>query len=219
MENDELHNILKGYNMLLYFAGTMIMFDPSQECIRDFWTNGILKNLPVSSRNPRFIKAASQLRESVDDVNSNVTGMKEDYLILFTREINPLAPPFESVYKNSYFQPFDKRTSEVSEFYKSYGWESKFRGRIPDDHLGVELLFLTLMIEKYLEIDDEICRMEMCNEIQRFIDQHIMWWVPGWNEHLQRHAHTTSFKGIGTLILACVEDLYGMMGQNSAYLN
>lgn len=219
MKNDELHNVLKGYNMLLYFAGTMIMFDPSQECIHDFWSQGILKNLPVSSQNPRFIKAASQLRESVGDEKSSVSIMKEDYLILFTRTKNPLAPPYESVYKSRGHLIFDKQTSEVSEFYKSYGWESKFKGKIPDDHLGVVLLFLTLMIEKYLEIDDEICRSEMRNEIRRFIEQHIMWWVPGWNENLQRYANTNSYKGIGTLILACAEDLYSIMGQNNTFLN
>ena len=27
------HNILKGYNMLFYFAGSMIMYEPSEECI------------------------------------------------------------------------------------------------------------------------------------------------------------------------------------------
>ena len=43
--------------MLLYFAGSMIMYEPSEECVVDFWTNGILKSLPVSSSNPNFIQA------------------------------------------------------------------------------------------------------------------------------------------------------------------
>ena len=110
---------------------------------------------------------------------------------------------------------FDKQTSEVSEFYESYGWESKFKGKIPDDHLGVELLFLTLMIEKYLELDDEFCNSEMRFEIRRFIDQHLLSWVPDWNENIQERASSLSYKGIGTLILACVEDIYSIMDQNN----
>jgi TorA maturation chaperone TorD len=219
LKNDNHHNVLKGYNMLLYFAGTMIMFDPSQECIQDFWLNGILKNLPVSSRNPRFIKAASQLRESVGDKSSGISIMREDYLNLFTGTGNPFAPPFESVYRNRDHLMIDHQASEVREFYKSYGWDSKFKGKIPDDHLGVELLFLTLMIEKYLEFDDEICNSEMRNEIRRFIVQHIMSWVPDWNEHIQEHSNTLSYKGIGTLILACAEDLYNIMNQNNTIPN
>jgi TorA maturation chaperone TorD len=218
-KNDDQHNVLKGYNMLLYFAGTMIMFDPSQECIHDFWSQGILKSLPVSSRNPRFIKAASQLRQSVGDQKSRVEMMKEDYLTLFTGTGNPLAPPYESVYRSRDHLMPDKQTPEVREFYKSYGWESKFKGKIPDDHLGIELFFLTLMIEKYLEIADEICNSEMRIEIRRFIDQHLMSWVPDWNKKIQEHANTLSYKGISTLILACTEDLYSIMDQNKTFPN
>lgn len=217
--NDKMHNVLKGYNMLLYFAGTMIMFDPSRECIHDFWTQGILKNLPVSSRNPRFIEAASQLRESVDDQKDSFGMMKEDYVELFTGEGKPLAPPFESVYINADALIPGRQTSEVKEFYKSYGWESRYNGKIPDDHLGVELLFLTLMVEKLLEMDDDFCNTEMRNEIRRYIKQHLMSWIPDWNKNVQRHAITLSYKGIGTLIQACVEDLYIIMSQSNTNLN
>ncbi len=64
---DQNHNILKGYNLLLYFAGSMIMYEPNEECIVDFWQQGILMKLPISSSNPNFAKAASQLRDSCSD--------------------------------------------------------------------------------------------------------------------------------------------------------
>jgi TorA maturation chaperone TorD len=217
--NDKQQNILKGYNMLLYFAGTMIMFDPSQECIHDFWTKGILRNLPVKSVNPRFIKAASQLHKSVDDKQSNIIEMAEDYVTLFVGKGNPLAPPFESVYRSKEHLMFDKQTLEVREFYESYGWESKFKGKIPDDHLGIELFFLTLMIEKYLEFDDEVCEREMKNEIRRFIGDHILSWIPKWNENIQEHSKTLGYKGIGTLIFACIEDIYGILSPKGLQYN
>jgi putative dimethyl sulfoxide reductase chaperone len=203
------HNMLKGYNMLLYFAGTMIMFDPSKECIQDFWSEGILKSLPVSSSNPRFMKAASQLRESIAS-NNIFEKMKQDYNSLFSGSQKPLAPPFESQYRN-HKEYLPGSQQEVNEFYKSYGWESKFKDSIPEDHLGIELLFLTLMVEKYLELDDEACSYEMRNEICRFLDQHILSWVPEWNKNIQTGAITLGYKGIGTLIEACAEDLHGIM--------
>jgi putative dimethyl sulfoxide reductase chaperone len=216
---DKQPNVLKGYNMLLYFAGTMIMFDPSQECIHDFWTKGILKSLPVSSDNPRFILAASQLHESVGDELSNTKMMREDYLTLFTVTGNPLAPPYESVYRNKDQSIFDRQTFEVREFYNSYGWESKFKGNIPDDHLGVELLFLTILIEKYLEFEDKACEEEMKKEIRRFIDQHILSWVPKWNAHIQEHSKTMGYKGIGTLIFAVAEDIHGILSPKGVKYN
>jgi putative dimethyl sulfoxide reductase chaperone len=218
-KENQQYNVLKGYNMMLYFAGTMIMFDPSQECINDFWTKGILKTLPVTSHNPKFVKAASLLHQSVGDQNSNIETMKIDFETLFNNTSKPLAPPYESAFNGSGFSLAEKRRPEVSDFYNSYGWESKFKNKIADDHLGIELLFLTLLIEKYLEFDDEVCNAEMRNEIQRFINKHLLSWIPLWDDHIQNSAITLSYKGISALVLACVEDLFDIMGGDYSSYN
>ncbi len=209
------HNILKGYNMLIYFAGSMIMYEPSEECITDFWTNGILKNLPVSSSNPTFIMAASQLRESCIEKAICRKMLREDYVKLFSRQETPAAPVYESLYRLKGKSDSATDSAKVTEFYKSYGWESKFKSRIKDDHLGVELLFLTLLIDKYLVFDDEACRGEMRQEIRRFIDNHILSWIPEWNKKVQANSETLCFKGIATLILACCEDIFSLLDQKS----
>ena len=210
------NNLLKGYNMLFYFAGSMIMHEPSEECIVDFWERGILKNLPVSSSNPNFVKAASQLRDSFSDRSIFGKLLHEDYLRLFTRQLPALAPAYESQYNKKITVRSGYDSSSVTEFYNSYGWKSKFKGKIDDDHLGIELLFLTLLIDKYLVLDDEACRGEMRNEILRFINHHILSWVPEWNKKVQTYANTLSFKGIGNLILACSEDIFVFFEQKSS---
>ncbi len=70
--------------MLLYFAGSMIMYEPVEECVVDFWSKGILKTLPVKSRNPRFIEAASQLRESCKDKTLCRKMLQDDFNRLFS---------------------------------------------------------------------------------------------------------------------------------------
>lgn len=210
------HNILKGYNMLLYFTGSMIMYEPSEECVADFWTKGILKNLPVSSSNPNFVKAASQLRESCIDKTICGKLLQEDYVRLFTSQDIPIAPAYESLYKKSGQLNSSHHSSSVTEFYNSYGWESKFKGKIKDDHLGIELLFLTLLVDKYLVLEDEACRNEMRKEIRRFIDYHLLSWITPWNENIQKNANTLCFKGIGTMILACSEDIFSILDQRTS---
>lgn len=190
------------------------MYEPSEECVTDFWTKGVLKNLPVSSTNPNFIMAASQLRDSCVDKTICGKLLRDDYIRLFAREEFTLAPPYESRYKENKLSGNDIQIIGVTEFYNSYGWKSKFKGKISDDHLGVELLFLTLMIDKYILMDDEACRKEMKQEIQRFINQHILSWVSEWNKKIQMHANTMCFKGIGTLIQACTEDIFSLLDQN-----
>ncbi|HZL76828.1 MAG TPA: molecular chaperone TorD family protein [Bacteroidales bacterium] len=216
MEHDR-NNILKGYNLLLYFAGSMIMSEPTDECIVDFWTNGTLKKLPVSSLNPRFLKAASLLRDSCLDKEKCRQMLANDYFSLFDERALPLAPARASVYLGGRDNgvPVDM---EVYEFYNSYGWHPIKPGK-PADHLGIELLFLTQLIEKYLLLDDDPCCCEMKKEICRFINKYILSWIPSWDENVQKYAHTQSFKGISTLIYACTEDLYGIFSNGEVRLN
>ena len=95
-------NLLKGYNMLLYFAGSMIMNEPVEECVVDFWQKGLIKALPVNSSNPRFIEAASQLRKSCTDKATCLSILQEDFRRLFSASSGlPLAPPFKSAYTDT----------------------------------------------------------------------------------------------------------------------
>jgi TorA maturation chaperone TorD len=213
---DPQNNILKAYNMLLYFAGSMIMHEPSEECVTDFWKNGTLKNLPVLSSNPNFVRAASQLRDSCEDLTLCGKVLHEDYLRLFAMKNLPLAAAYESLYRKKQESNSIPAPENVTGFYESYGWVSKFKGKIKDDHLGIELLFLTRLIEKYIVLDDDACRVEMRTEIRRFIDFHLLSWVAEWNKKIQVHAKTLCFKGIGNLILGCIEDIFTLLGQNAS---
>jgi hypothetical protein len=51
-ERTDQNMILKGYNTLLYFTGSMIMYEPSEECVTDFFSGRLLNTLPIKSRNP-----------------------------------------------------------------------------------------------------------------------------------------------------------------------
>ncbi len=205
---DDQNAILKGYNMLLYFAGSMIMYEPDEECVKDFWTGGILKILPVSSRNPRFNEAASFLRNSCHDKKSCMMMLQKDYNRLLGTNVLPLAPAVSS----DYIDDLSGKTGEsITDFYDSYGWKFKSRFSYPDDNLGVELLFLTLLIDKYISFDDRVCRNEMGSEIIRYIENHILSWIPLWYKRVQECADTLCYKGIASLVYACAEDISSLL--------
>ncbi len=203
-------NLLKGYNMLLYFCGSLIMYEPTEECVTDFFSDGILKRLPVASSNPRFIEAAGLLREPCSGKEICKADLIRDYRRLFATEGLQLAKPRESAYASDYFP-----AKKVREFYDSYGWKSRPGEKVPDDHLGIELLFLTKLIDKYLQLDDEPCSCEMKKEIHRFISQHIITWLYEWNTKVQENSLSVYYKGIGNLVVACAEDLSGIFSDQS----
>jgi TorA maturation chaperone TorD len=207
------HNELKAYNMLLYFAGSMIMYEPNEECLLDFWKQGIIAKLPISSSNPNFARAASQLQQSCADKSLCLNNLREDYSKLFNGHGLPLAPAYESLYTSEIAMKHN--LSPVTDFYDSYGWVSKYKGKVSDDHLGIELLFLTKLVEKYLDMDDQVCLVEIRSEIRRFIEEHIFSWIGIWNQKMQEHSQTLCYKGISTLIYACVEDIYSLCDNNT----
>lgn len=212
------NSVIKAYNMLLYFSGSMIMYEPVEECVTDFWSKGILKTLPVKSSNPRFVLAASQLRESCMDKTLCKIKLQEDFNRLISGSGVPLAPPL----KSNYIDTLIKEASgaeRVSDFYDSYGWNKRTRYNIPDDNLGIELLFLTLLTDKYISIDDEACRKEMGNEIRRFLKDHVLSWLPEWNERMQEYSKTLCYKGIATLIYASCEDIYRFLDETKSELD
>jgi len=200
-------NLLKGYNMMLYFAGSMIMSEPTEECVIDFWTNGNLKMLPVSSMNPRFIEAAALLRDSCEDKKICREMLRKDYNRLFAESGLPLAPAYASVYLNNN----RNAEEEIEKYYNSYGWEYKSDIKIAHDHLGIELLFLTKMVNNYLSAEDERSFNDIRLAIRQFIDLYILSWIPRWNDDIISQAETLCYKGIATLIHACTEDIYSIL--------
>jgi len=212
------NSIIKAYNMLLYFTGSMIMYEPVEECVVDFWSKGILKTLPVKSSNPRFILAASQLRESCKDKTLCRKMLQDDFKRLISGSGVPLAPPLKSNYIDSLIKEA-KGAERVTDFYDSYGWNKRLRYNIPDDNLGIELLFLTLLMDKYIALDDEACRKEMRKEIRRFLKDHVLSWLPEWNERMQEYSETLCYNGIATMIYASCEDIYGFLDETKSEFN
>lgn len=200
-------NLLKGYNMLLYFAGSMIMSEPTEECVIDFWAKGTLRKLPVSSQNPRFIKAASLLRESCQVKEICRINLADDFFRLFAKTGLPLAPPRASIYVKRETKNYNN-SFDITGFYNSYGWHLKPRGEQPDDHLSIELLFLTKLVDRYLTLDDDPCCCEMRKEIRNYIGNYLLSWISSWSDDMQEYARTNCYRGIATLIHASIEDLY-----------
>jgi TorA maturation chaperone TorD len=129
---------------------------------------------------------------------------------LFSDSGQPFAPPIKSYYTDSILAEA-LGAEKVTDFYNAYGWLKSTHYNVPDDNLGKELLFLTLLNDKYISLDDDTCRSEMRNEIRRFIIQNILSWLPDWNNLMQEYAGTLCYKGIANLIYACCEDIYDLM--------
>ena len=204
-------DILKGYSMLLYFAGSFILNEPSDSCIRDLASQDIFRKMPVSSKNPGFMMACSFLNSINSDSAPEFDEILADHLRLFGGGGETLAPPYESVYRSPDHLMNQESAMEVRHIYRTYGWQSSLRGIVPDDHLGIELQFLNLLLEKYSEIEDGVCHKEISSDIKKFIGNHLKPWINDWNRDVQSHAVSSFYKGIGYLVASSVQDIYHLV--------
>lgn len=205
------NNILKGYSMLLYFAGSLILNEPQENCINDLASSNIFRRMPLKSNNPDYIIATSFLYHINDTREIDYHEIKKDYLTLFGEKGKPLAPPYKSVYLSDGHLTNHKQAATLRHIYKTYGWHSPASGNIYADHLGIEVLFLNFLIEKYFDMDDGICKKEIKTDIKKFIKTHLVSWVSDWNRYIQINASSNLYKGIGYLINACITDLYSLI--------
>lgn len=93
---------------------------------------------------------------------------------LFVGPMAPQAPPYASCYLSAEPQLMGECTLKVRRLYEMTGLTSPLQGRIPDDHLGVELDAARLMLSMIAQFN-----MEEPRALWRFfLKEHLNTWVP-----------------------------------------
>jgi len=207
IKNDSDIDIIKGYSVLLSFAGAFILDQPQQGCINDLINEDILKNLPVKSNNPTFLLASSYLRNLGEGQDLDYDIIIGDYKSLFSSSGPSIAPINESEYLSEDHLIFEKKGYGLKRIYDIYGWKSRSKKQEQYDHLGIELQFLIFLLEKYHELDDSICMNELNTDLNNFIDNHLSNWIGEWNHKIQANARSDFYKGIGHLVVSCIQDI------------
>lgn len=211
-------NFFAAYSILLSFTGSFILYQPKSGCISDLIQMDMLRKLPVESDNPNFIQAASYLRKINPDHPLDYDEIIRDHLELFGGKGKGHAPPYGSVYLLKDHILYDKISLEVRKVYNSYGWKSEMEGKLPDDHLGIEIQFINLLLQKYRELEDDVCRKEVREDLIKFIETYIKPWINKWNLSVQENAESDFYKGIAYLTLSGIEDIYSTLTRKNPYL-
>ncbi|MBI3376683.1 MAG: molecular chaperone TorD family protein [Betaproteobacteria bacterium] len=109
--------------------------------------------------------------------------------------------PFESVALES--RLMGDSTMAVEAAYREAGFEPPVPEAGPSDHLGAELRFLSLACYREMEAwqaDDSAAAAAWIARERRFLDEHLLVWVPGHCERLAQAAETPFYRAIVPLI-------------------
>ncbi len=175
---------------------------PSQELLDRVRDEELLADWPML---PSELAAAGlENWRSSASTNESRDEIERDYRELFIGPGHLLAPPWESVYTSDERLIFEKSTLEVRAEYRKQGKQAPRLNRDPDDHISLELEFLRDLLAEVL-VARQAGDLERADGLladhQRFVNEHLMAWLPRFCVDIDDNAHTYFVRGLGLLLI------------------
>lgn len=129
--------------------------------------------------------------------------LENDRLRLLIGMGKVLAAPWESVYFSELRLVFQKETLQVREWYARYGLQAERINQEPDDHIGLELIFVSQLATRAaqaLEQGETQAAEELLQAEDQFLTQHLLRWGPTFGRLVIEHAATDFYRGLGHLV-------------------
>ena len=163
-----------------FFANHLL--EPVQKENKEIVTESFWRQFPLEAYNGQTMSGLEQLitcTSKLDelDMGNAVDKVNVEYTGLFIGPGVPKAPPWESFYNTRKKLFFGTTAFVMKDLLNKQGLESKNRGRQPEDHLGLELLYLTVLTEK-LQNQDIQSQVIIIKDQLSFMDEHLLSWVP-----------------------------------------
>ncbi len=198
--------LLQAYTALFLFLGSSVTLTPHESGLPHLCDRGLLRNLPVGSTNEKFARASRLLRSPCPVKSQCRMAVGENYMMLLGDGSNPGAYPAAS-YWVTRDDSITTHHDELCALYKRYGYSRTDKHDLAPDHLGIQLLFTNLLIEKYLTEDDDEIKGMIADDLSRFIKNELLNWLPGWAEAVNGKSRTKCYTAISGLIIGGLEDV------------
>ncbi len=141
--------------------------------------------------------------------------LRIDYTHMFVGIAKVLVPVWESVYFNTERMIFQKETLQVRNWYRRYKLEPEKLHQEPDDHIGLELAFVSHLAQLALEsLDqkDETAFQQLLEAQRDFLNDHLLRWAFQWVSLVDEHAKTDFYRGIGHLVEGALIEAAQLVG-------
>ena len=201
--SDEL---LQAYTTMFLFLGSSVTLSPDEGGLPDFCQKGFLRNLPVTSLNLRFQEASRLLKSPCSHSGQCAKIINENYNSLFCSDGSAKASPVASTWKYSNMED-ESRTQTLKTLYNRYGFYKDEKCSLGYDHLSMELLFVNMLLEKYLTEDDYEIREMIRKDLSSFISDELLAWLPFWVRAVSEGSLTKCYTGIAGLVVGSLEDV------------
>lgn len=198
--------LLQAYTALFLFLGSSVSMSPGESGLPHLCDAGLLRNLPVGSTNSRFQLASRLLKSPCPVKHQCHLAVGDNYRSLLAGGKDSAAYPATSYWVNTGLTAEEHHRVQTS-LYSRYGYSRADDSGLPPDHLGIQLLFTNMLLEKFLTEDDYEIRAMIGNDLIQFISKEMLNWLPRWAEAVSDKSRTKCYTGISGLIIGGLEDV------------
>ena len=208
-------NTLEAEQLVLGLLGKALFDFPEREWLELLAKDAVFDDIPFAAEVPD-VKAGMKLLKEWNDKNKEGLSdeafelIKDDYTRLFIGPGAVLAPPWESIYFHQERVIFQKQTLEVREWYCRFGLESVKLYNEPDDHIGLELAFvshLAGLAYAVFEQKEQEKFEQLIAAQKQFLSEHTLQWAAGWSKLVVEHTRTDFFRGIALITRGVLTEL------------
>lgn len=166
---------------------------------------------------PELGEVGEQARAGVEELRGSEEPYQEiadDQFRLTRGPGEPIAVPWESVYRSLDGLIFEEQTMQVRQRYKRFNLQAPKLNVEPDDHISLELDFLVQLLTRGLAAseqgDAEVAQVHL-DAHDEFCREHLLRWAPEFFERLTNGATTRFYRGIGLLGQDAMRRLSGIL--------
>ncbi len=216
---NDLKSTILGESLLFGLLGKILYTDLDKTWLETLIREDVFSEAPFGAEQVEMQHGVELLQRWTNENRGGLEvpqfkALQEDNLHLFIGLGKVLAPMWSSVYFSENKLLFQEQTLQVREWYARFGLQAERINREPDDHIGLEMLFISHLASlalQAIEQDDENKLNEILQAQRDFLSEHLLHWGPVWAKLVKQHAATDFYHGIADLthgaLLAIAESL------------
>lgn len=186
----------------------IFLAEPKEELLKDLLEVNIAPGEGDIERG--LVLLMSALRENKDRLDDYIEDLAVEFARLFIGPKSPPAVPYASFYLTEAKTVMSDVTIDIRKRYLEAGMVVRDLYSTPDDHIGIELEFVSHLADRIIKLFEDGQRAEASRLFEvrsNFLNDHMALWVPSFADMILEHAEDDFYKGAALILRGAIEEL------------
>ncbi len=213
MSKEQLET-LAGLEIACRFLYTALHQPPSEVSVTAFVEDDLFNHWPVDTDESLVQSGLDHIKQFLSSDGSNKSQtLLDDFSALFIGPEALKAVPWGSVYLTEEQLVMTESTLAVRVFYREFGVGINTGEHEPDDHIGLQLAFVSYLLNQAVDaIEQERPVEPWLQAIEIFLTQYVLTWSGRFLEIMAGEAATDFYKGLAKLTEGTLKQLAEISG-------